>query len=53
MSREEQIQFQNIAKEALKANRSKEEIMKSMQGAGIIDKDGNVNEPYTKVLIRK
>ena len=39
-----------LVKEALKKDRSVEEIHEDLRGAGIIDKNGNVRKPYDKVF---
>ncbi len=50
MSREEQKRISDLATKALKQDRSREEILETLQSAGIVDKDGKIMEPYTEVL---
>ena len=39
-----------LVKEALKKDRSVEEMREDLRGAGIIDKNGKVRKPYDKVF---
>jgi hypothetical protein len=42
-----------IFKEAIKYPRSREEITKNFQDAGIIDENGDLKEPYKDISIWK
>lgn len=53
MTREEQKRIKDLAVKALKENRSKEEILETLQNAGIIDKAGRVKSPYKEVFVKK
>ena len=53
MSREEQKRISDLATQALKQNRSKEEILITLTGAGIIDNAGKLKSPYDQIFIQK
>jgi len=40
-----------LVKEALKKDRSVEEIRENLREAGIIDKNGKVRKPYDKIFV--
>lgn len=51
MSIEETDRLINLVEEAIKENRSKEEIFETFKDAGIITKNGNLRAPYKKIFI--
>jgi hypothetical protein len=51
MSSEETERIINLFKEALKQERSKEEIFETFKDAGIITKNGNLKAPYKEIYI--
>lgn len=53
MSQEEKKEFYALAAKGLKQERSKEESRTLLIGAGIIDKRGNVKNPYKTIFVRK
>lgn len=50
MSREEQKRLNDIAREAMNRDRSREEILDTLQDAGIVDEDGEIMSPYDQVF---
>lgn len=51
MSLEETDRLINLVEEAMKENRSKEEIFETFKDAGIITKGGNLKAPYKEIFI--
>lgn len=51
MSIEETDRIISLVKEAIKENRSKEEIFETFKDAGIITKSGNLKAPYKEIFI--
>jgi hypothetical protein len=51
MSAEETDRIITIVKEAIKKERSKEEIFETFKDAGIITKNGNLKTPYKEIYI--
>jgi hypothetical protein len=51
MSAEETDRIITIVKEAIKKERSKEEIFETFKDAGIITKNGNLKAPYKEIYI--
>jgi divalent metal cation (Fe/Co/Zn/Cd) transporter len=51
MSAEETDRIITIVKEAIKHERSKEEIFETFKDAGIITKNGNLKAPYKEIYI--
>jgi len=51
MSAEETERIINLFKEAIKQDRSKEEIFENFKDAGIITKNGNLKAPYKEIYI--
>jgi protein involved in temperature-dependent protein secretion len=51
MSAEETERIINLFKEAIKQERSKEEIFENFKDAGIITKNGNLKSPYKDLYI--
>lgn len=51
MSIEETDRLINLVEEAIKENRSKEEIFETFKDAGIITKNGNLKAPYKEIYI--
>jgi len=49
MSTQDAQQLINLLKAAQKDKRSKEDIKETFEGAGIIDKNGNLKHPYKKI----
>ncbi len=50
MSTQDAQQLINLLKAAQKDKRSKEDIKETFEGAGIIDKNGNLKDPYKKIF---
>jgi hypothetical protein len=53
MSTAEQRKIKDIANRLLKENRSKDQIIKTLKNAGIVDKGGKIKSPYNQVLVQK
>ncbi len=51
MSLDETDRLINLVEEAIKENRSKEEIFETFKDAGIITKNGNLRAPYKEIYI--
>ena len=51
MSAEETNRIIRLVKDAIKDNRSKREIIETFQDAGIIDKHGDLKNPYKGIYI--
>ena len=51
MSIEDTDRINKLIKEAIKENRSKEEIFETFKDAGIITKNGNLKSPYKDIYI--
>ena len=51
MSTEESIRITRLITEAIKENRSRDEIFDTFRDAGIITKKGNLKSPYKKIYI--
>ena len=49
MSAQDTQRLINIIKQAQKTARTKEAIKSTFEGAGIIDKNGNLKRPYKKI----
>jgi hypothetical protein len=53
MSREEQKKIKDLASKILKEGRSREQIVDTLKGAGILDNTGKIKAPYNQVLVKK
>lgn len=53
MSSTEQQKIQDIASKLLRENRTKAQILQTLQSAGIVDKAGKIKSPYNQVLVKK
>ncbi len=52
MTRKDQERIRDVAVRTLKQDRSVEEILETLQTAGIVDKSGKVKSPYKKILVK-
>jgi hypothetical protein len=53
MSVSELKEIKDLASSLIRKKRSREEILLSLQGAGILSKSGKIKEPYTHVFVAK
>jgi DNA-binding transcriptional ArsR family regulator len=53
MSTAEQKKIKDIATKLLKEPRSKDQVLKTLRSAGIVDKAGKIKSPYDQVFVQK
>lgn len=53
MSTAEQKKIKDIATKLLKEQRSKDQVIKTLTSAGIVDKAGKIKSPFDQIFVQK